>query len=92
MNSARRLTSSSAGTELLIRRVLPANWNERQRITPPAFDAAQRLLLMVGDVIDVAAIEAGYIRLDIAGVRAEAGPGIGAAALPSGAPAVATSP
>ena len=53
-------------TELLIREYF-GKLNERQQdYAASILDAAQGLLLMVGDVIDVAAIEAGYIRLDIA--------------------------
>lgn len=51
--------------ELLIREYF-GKLNERQHdYAASILDAAQGLLLMVGDVIDVAAIEAGYIRLDV---------------------------
>jgi signal transduction histidine kinase len=55
--------------ELLIRQYF-GTLNQRQaEYASSILDAAQGLLLMVGDVIDVAAIEAGYIRLDIAEIR-----------------------
>lgn len=51
--------------ELLIREYF-GKLNDRQKdYAQSVLDAAQGLLLMVGDVIDVAAIEAGYIRLDV---------------------------
>jgi signal transduction histidine kinase len=55
--------------ELLIRQYFGALNQRQAEYAASILDAAQGLLLMVGDVIDVAAIEAGYIRLDIAEIR-----------------------
>jgi signal transduction histidine kinase len=55
--------------ELLIRQYFGALNQRQAEYAGSILDAAQGLLLMVGDVIDVAAIEAGYIRLDIAEIR-----------------------
>ena len=55
--------------ELLIRQYFGALNTRQAEYAASILDAAQGLLLMVGDVIDVAAIEAGYIRLDIAEIR-----------------------
>jgi signal transduction histidine kinase len=55
--------------ELLIRQYFGALNQRQAEYASSILDAAQGLLLMVGDVIDVAAIEAGYIRLDIAEIR-----------------------
>jgi signal transduction histidine kinase len=55
--------------ELLIRQYFGALNQRQSEYAASILDAAQGLLLMVGDVIDVAAIEAGYIRLDVAEIR-----------------------
>jgi signal transduction histidine kinase len=55
--------------ELLIRQYFGALNQRQAEYASSILDAAQGLLLMVGDVIDVAAIEAGYIRLDVAEIR-----------------------
>jgi len=55
--------------ELLIRQYFGALNQRQAEYAASILDAAQGLLLMVGDVIDVAAIEAGYIRLDVAEIR-----------------------
>jgi signal transduction histidine kinase len=55
--------------ELLIRQYFGALNQRQAEYAGSILDAAQGLLLMVGDVIDVAAIEAGYIRLDVAEIR-----------------------
>ena len=55
--------------ELLIRQYFGALNQRQAEYAASILDAAQGLLLMVGDVIDVAAIEAGYIRLEIAEIR-----------------------
>jgi signal transduction histidine kinase len=50
--------------ELLARQYF-GEMNERQlEYTSAILDSAQNLILMIGDVIDVAAIEAGYIQLE----------------------------
>ena len=51
--------------ELLSRQYFGALNEKQQEYSAGILDAAQALLLLISDVIDVAAIEAGYIKLDL---------------------------
>ncbi|WP_162917419.1 sensor histidine kinase [Dongia deserti] len=51
--------------ELLSRQYFGALNEKQQEYSHGILDAAQALLLLISDVIDVAAIEAGYIKLDL---------------------------